>query len=137
MTEMTIGELSRRTGLSNKAIREYEARGLIYSSGRSPGNYRLFDDSAVWCARVIRRLLGLTVKEFTDLAAVYLSRPDKPIGLRLAALLKRVEQRIDERIAELEGIREGIRASAATARTRSPAPPITGGDDGRGRLARR
>ena len=110
MTEMTIGELSRRTGLSIKAIREYESRGLIYSTGRSAGNYRLFDESALWCARVILglRSLGLTVKEIEHLAGVHLNRPDEPIGPRLAMLLTRVEQRIEERIAELEGIRARI-----------------------------
>ncbi len=41
--QMTIGELSRRTGMPMKAIREYEGMGLIYTVGRSPGNYRLFD----------------------------------------------------------------------------------------------
>ena len=108
--DMTIGQLSRRTGLSLKAIREYEARGLIYSTGRSAGNYRLFDDSALWCARVIRELrsLGLTVKEIEELAGVYLGRPDEPIGPRLAALLARADERIDERIAELEGMRRRI-----------------------------
>jgi MerR family transcriptional regulator, copper efflux regulator len=44
---MTVGQLSRRTGLSVKAIRHYEALGLIYSAGRSEGNYRLFDESAL------------------------------------------------------------------------------------------
>src|SRR5215210_6626476 len=104
MTEMTIGELSRRTGLSIKAIREYEARGLIYTVGRSAGNYRLFDESAVWCAQVIGglRAVGLTVKEIEGLAGVYLNRPDEPIGPHIAPLLARAEQRIDERIAELE-----------------------------------
>jgi MerR family copper efflux transcriptional regulator len=53
---MTVGELARRTGLSIKAIRRYEALGLIYSAGRSEGNYRLFDDSALWCAQVIETL---------------------------------------------------------------------------------
>jgi MerR family copper efflux transcriptional regulator len=111
MREMTIGELSRRTGLSIKAIRDYEARGLIYSTGRSAGNYRLFDDSALWCARVIRglRSLGLTIKEIEALAGIYVSRPDEPIGPRLAPLLDRAEERVAERIAELEGIRERIR----------------------------
>jgi MerR family transcriptional regulator, copper efflux regulator len=111
MTEMTIGQLSRRTGLSIKAIRDYEARGLIYNTGRSAGNYRLFGESALWCAAAIRglRSLGLTVKEIEGLAGVYLNRPEEPIGPRLAALLARAEARIDERMAELEAIRERIR----------------------------
>jgi MerR family transcriptional regulator, copper efflux regulator len=110
MTEMTIGELSRRTGLSIKAIREYEARGLIYTVGRSAGNYRLFDESALWCAQVIAglRAVGLTVNEIEGLARVYLNRPDEPIGGHIAPLLSRAEQRVDERIAELEQTRRRI-----------------------------
>jgi DNA-binding transcriptional MerR regulator len=108
---MTVGELARRTGLSIKAIRHYEALGLIYSAGRSDGGYRLFDDSALWCAQVISTLrsLGLTIKEIDQLAGAYRSRPDEPIGPHLAALLDEAEQRIDERIAHLAAVRERIR----------------------------
>jgi MerR family transcriptional regulator, copper efflux regulator len=108
---MTVGELSRRTGLSVKAIREYEALGLIYSAGRSESNYRLFDDAALWCAQVIctLRSLGLTIKQIDQLAGAYLARPDEPIGPHLAALLDKAEQRIDDRIAELTAVRARIR----------------------------
>lgn len=51
---MTIGELSRRTGMSLRALRRYEGMGLIYTAGRSAGNYRLFDESALWCVEVVR-----------------------------------------------------------------------------------
>jgi len=110
MNEMTIGELARRTGLSVKAIREYEARGLMYTVGRSAGNYRLFDESALWCAQVIAalRAVGLTVKEIEGLAGVYLTRREEPIGPHIAPLLRRAEQRIDERIAALEDMRRRI-----------------------------
>jgi MerR family transcriptional regulator, copper efflux regulator len=109
---MTIGRLAARTGLTVKAIRELEGRGLIYSAGRSEGNYRLFDASALWCCQVITNLrsLGLTIKEIEQLAGVYLDRPDEPIGPRLAALLERAERRIDERMRELQQVRERIRA---------------------------
>src|SRR5919204_3259220 len=71
---MTVGELARRTGLPHKSIRELEALGLIYSAGRSEANYRLFNDSALWCVRAIKSLrsLGLTLKEIEQLSAVYL-----------------------------------------------------------------
>jgi MerR family transcriptional regulator, copper efflux regulator len=108
---MTVGELARRTGLSIKAIRQYEALGLIYSAGRSEGGYRLFDDSALWCAQVISTLrsLGLTIKEIDRLGSAYLSCPDEPIGPHLATLLDGAEQRIEDRIAELTAVRERIR----------------------------
>jgi MerR family transcriptional regulator, copper efflux regulator len=108
---MTVGQLARRTGLSVKAIRQYEALGLIYSAGRSEGNYRLFDESALWCAQVISTLrsLGLTIKQIDQLGRAYLSEPDEPIGPRVAELLDQAEQRIDDRIAELTAVRGRIR----------------------------
>jgi MerR family copper efflux transcriptional regulator len=108
---MTVGELARRTGLSIKAIRQYEAMGLIYSVGRSESNYRLFDESALWCAEVISTLrsLGLTIKEIDQTARAYLSDPDAPIGPRLAVLLDGAEQRIAERIADLKAVRMRLR----------------------------
>src|SRR5215211_7176979 len=107
---MTVGELSRRTGLSIKAIREYEALGLIYSKGRSEGNYRLFGESALWCARVIQemRSVGLTIKEIKRLGDAYLSEPDRPIGPQIASALDRTEERIAAQLRELESVRERI-----------------------------
>lgn len=112
---MTVGQLAARTGLSIKAIRELEGRGLIYTAGRSPANYRLFDESALWCAQVVGNLrsLGLTINEIEQLAGVYLDRPGEPIGPRLAALLDRAERRIDQRVRELEEVGERIRAFRA------------------------
>jgi MerR family transcriptional regulator, copper efflux regulator len=108
---MTVGELARQTGLTIKAIRRYEAMGLIYSEGRSESGYRLFDESALWCAQVIATLrsLGLTIKEIEELARGYLSHPDEPVGPRVAALLDTAERRIEDRIAELQTLRGRIR----------------------------
>jgi MerR family copper efflux transcriptional regulator len=137
---MTVGELARRTGLSIKAIRRYEGLGLIYSAGRSEGGYRLFDDSALWCVRVIATLrsLGLTIKEIDRLASAYLGGADESIGPRLAALLDRAEQRIDDRIAELTAVRRRIgdyRAEHAAALAGRPGADPFGPDPRRRRAA--
>lgn len=112
---MTVGELARRTGMSPKAIREFEGLGLIYIAGRSEANYRLFDQSAIWCVEVIGTLrsLGLTIKEIQQLASVYLDRPGEPIGPRLEALLDRAERRIQQRREELNEIEDRISAFRA------------------------
>jgi MerR family transcriptional regulator, copper efflux regulator len=108
---MTVGDLARRTGMSAKAIREFEGLGLIYSAGRSEANYRLFDESAIWCVQVIDNLrsLGLTIKQIQQLAALYLDRPDEPIGPRLVNLLDQTEQRIEQRRERLDVIQRRIR----------------------------
>jgi MerR family copper efflux transcriptional regulator len=108
---MTVGELADRSGMSPKAIREFEGMGLIYSVGRSEANYRLFDESAIWCVEVIDNLraLGLTIKQIQQLAAVYLERPGEPIGPRLADLLDQTEQRIEQRREQLDVIQRRIR----------------------------
>jgi MerR family copper efflux transcriptional regulator len=107
---MTIGQLSRRTGLSVEAQRRYEDIGLIYTVGRSSANYRLFDESALWCVRVIRdlRALGLTVAEIREIAGVYLGQPDRPIGHHLDQRLRAVRARLDARIAELQDLRRRV-----------------------------
>jgi alkylmercury lyase len=94
---MTIGQLARRTGLSVKALRRLEGMGLIYTIGRSPAGYRLFDQSALWCVGVLGTLRGL--------------------GLTLAERLRAVRARLDERIGELQALR------AASTPSRQPTRP--------------
>jgi len=107
---MTIGQLARRTGVSIKALREYERLGLLYTLGRSESNYRLFDDSALWCVRVIGSLrsLGLTLKEIREISAIYCERADEPIGPHLAEKLDQVLIRVEERISELQALRHRV-----------------------------
>lgn len=95
---MTVGELSRRTGVPIKTLRQYTDWGLIYTEGRSPTNYRLYTADALWCVQVISQLrgLGLTVAEIREL-----TRTDPPIGPRLADLLHHARTRITQRIADL------------------------------------
>lgn len=101
---MTIGRLSRRTGVPVKVLREYEDMGLIYTVRRSPGNYRLFGEDALWCVGVVSglRTLGLTLNEIHELASNYLAHPGEPAGQPLAGVLNVVRTRTERRIAELQ-----------------------------------
>jgi MerR family transcriptional regulator, copper efflux regulator len=107
---MTIGELSRRVGIPVKALRGYTDAGLVYSAGRSPAGYRLFDESALWCAAVISQLrsLGLTVAEIREIAEIYLGQPGEPIGPHIADRLRTARGRVDARISELRELRQRI-----------------------------
>lgn len=107
---MTIGQLSRRTGVPIKTLREYERLGLIYTLGRSESNYRLFGEEALWCVQVIGSLrsLGLTLKEIREISAFYCERPGEPLGPPLKSKLDRALARIETRLADLQAIRQRI-----------------------------
>lgn len=100
---MTIGGLSKRTGVPAKQLRRYEDLGFIYTVGRSGGNYRLFDESALWCVGAIEtwRSLGLTLAEISELTEAYVMCPEENIGPRLGERLRAVRERTNERILEL------------------------------------
>lgn len=112
---MTIGALSKRTGVPVKQLRRYEDLGFIYTVGRSGGNYRLFDESALWCVEVVEawRSLGLTLNEVSDLVAAYWASPEENIGPRLAERLQAVRDRTEARISELRQLLRRIDAYAA------------------------
>jgi DNA-binding transcriptional MerR regulator len=101
---MTVGQLSRLTGVTAKKLRAYTDWGLIYSVGRTAGNYRLYDLEALWCVRVVGELrgLGLTLAEIREVSAAYLKRTGEPVGPLLLQLLDRSRGRLRQRIAEMQ-----------------------------------
>lgn len=107
---MTIGQLSRRTGVPTKALRTYEALGFLYTLGRSESNYRLFGEEAVWCVQVVQglRSLGLTLKEIQALVTCYLERPGEPIDGLLQEHLAQALTRVDAQISIWQALRQRI-----------------------------
>ena len=53
MTQITIGQLSQRSGVATSAIRFYESRGLIRSV-RTTGNQRRYEQSTLRRVAFIR-----------------------------------------------------------------------------------
>src|SRR5215831_16153813 len=122
---MTIGQLSRRTGVTIKILRDYEALGFLYTLGRSESNYRLFSDDALWCVQVVQglRSLGLTLKEIHTLLTRYSAQPDESLGALLEASLAQVVARAEAQIATLQALRQRIldfQAASANAPDQSP-----------------
>jgi DNA-binding transcriptional MerR regulator len=107
---MTIGQLSRRTGVPIKVLREYERLGFLYTLGRSESNYRLFGDEAVWCVQVVQglRSLGLTLNEIQTLITLYTERPDGLFEPLLNEHLAQALARVEARIASLQALRQRI-----------------------------
>ena len=69
MAGLKIGELARRSGSTVKAIRFYEAKGLLPRPARSPSGYRLYAERDLKRLAFIQRakLLGLPLAKIQDL----------------------------------------------------------------------
>jgi DNA-binding transcriptional MerR regulator len=105
---MLIGELSRRTGASPRALRYYEEQELL-EAARGANGYRRYDEDAVVTVRQIRSLLqaGLTTEVIRAvLPCVRGERPEIDMCVDLRALMGRELAALDEQIDDLRRTRE-------------------------------
>ena len=141
---LTIGEVSRRSGVASSALRFYEERGLIFSERAGSGHRRYPRHALRRIAFIVfAQRVGLTLEEIgTELAK--LPPHCAPTHRDWARLSGSWTARIDERIAELERLRRGltecigcgclslercgspIRATACTSRSRAALLDRTG-----------
>jgi MerR family redox-sensitive transcriptional activator SoxR len=105
---LTIGEVSRRSGVASSALRFYEERGLIHSERAGSGHRR-------YPRPVLRRIafivfaqrVGLTLAEIGEELAK-LPENRAPTRRDWSRLSSRWSSRIDERIAEMERLKAGL-----------------------------
>jgi MerR family redox-sensitive transcriptional activator SoxR len=105
---LTIGEVSRRSGVASSALRFYEERGLISSERAGSGHRR-------YRRPVLRRIafivfaqrVGLSLEEVGEELAKL--PPDRAPNRRdWSGLSSRWTAKIDQRIAELERLKLGL-----------------------------
>jgi DNA-binding transcriptional MerR regulator len=115
---LTIGAFARRTGLTPKALRHYDAIGLLVPAAVDPTNgYRLYDRSQLARARDIRRMRDLEIP-LEDIRAI-LDDPSQA-SKRLEALRREAEaelfrrQRILHRLRWFDEPHEGSEIQADT-----------------------
>jgi MerR family transcriptional regulator, redox-sensitive transcriptional activator SoxR len=105
---LTIGEVSRRSGVASSALRFYEERGLISSERAGAGHRR-------YRRPVLRRVafivfaqrVGLSLDEIGEELAKL--PPDRaPTRRDWSRLSSKWTSRIDQRIAELERLKLGL-----------------------------
>ena len=84
--KMTSGEIAKKAGVSQKAVRLYDEKGLLKPSDYSEGNYRLYDKAALQVLEKIVALkqIGFSLEEIRDnLAAGEASDVEEALKLQL------------------------------------------------------
>lgn len=69
---LSISALARRTGVSSKTIRYWEALGLLPRAARTHTGYRLFDSESVRYVAFVRKskAIGLTLAEMREILRI-------------------------------------------------------------------
>ena len=104
---LTVGEIARRSGFTQSAIRYYDELGLL-SAARTAGGQRRFQRSSLRRLALIRaaRNMGLSLDEIS--AALALPREGIPGQADWAGLSDGLRKRLDEQIAALAALRDQL-----------------------------
>jgi MerR family transcriptional regulator, redox-sensitive transcriptional activator SoxR len=109
MSDLSIGELARRTGMRTSALRFYEDAGILRPAGRVSGRRR-YDEEAVRLVEVVRfaQSAGFTLAEIRTLFGGF--DPTTPLAERWAALAQAKLRELDQLVARAEQMRRAIQA---------------------------
>lgn len=117
---MRIGEAARETGVTIKAIRHYEAVGLLTALERE-GRYRQLSTENVEQLRLIAhcRGLGFSLREIREvLRAVAAAKPGCPDPGTMLAVVERRLRALDAQVVRLQQFGKRLGAARAYLRGR-------------------
>lgn len=107
-SELTIGQMAKRTGLAVSAIRYYETEGLI-TANRNRGGHRRFTRAQVRRVSfiLIAQKFSLTLPQIKE---VLRQLPDgrTPNGKDWADISQEFRRHLDQRITDLERMRDSL-----------------------------
>lgn len=129
MTELTIGEVAHRAGVSVPTLRFYEAKGLI-AADRTAGNQRRFARHVLRRVAVIRaaQRLGLSLAEVRE-ALAHLPSDRAPSKADWAELSKVWRENLTERIEAMTRLRDGLEGCIGCGCLSMETCPIYNADD--------
>ncbi|MFG2989434.1 MerR family transcriptional regulator [Streptomyces sp. NPDC048257] len=110
---MLIGELSRRTGVSSRLLRYYEAQGLL-DAERGPNGYRDYTADSVAAVRKVRALLaaGLSTEVIRSVLPCVRGEGVRE-GVRFA-WCEEIRSVLDGELAAMDARIEGLRHNRDT-----------------------
>lgn len=114
---MTIGAAASAVGLTRKAVRLYEARGLLPAATRTQSGYRTYSEADLSRLRLIAaaRNLGLHLDQIADILAAA-HEGQRPCATTRHLLDQRIGE-IDRVVTELTSLRATLAATLDRADT--------------------
>jgi len=120
---LLIGQLAARSGVSRKALRLYEAQGILPPARRTAAGYRVYGvDALPILSFVVRaRRLGFRLDEIKDV--VQMRRSGRCPCPHVLSLVRNKLADLDRTMADLTEVRRGLRQllEASGASRRGPA----------------
>ncbi|MDR7553935.1 MAG: MerR family transcriptional regulator [Armatimonadota bacterium] len=112
--------MARRAGVTAKAIRFYERKGILPPARRAENRYRVYGEDAADMLRFIKQAtgLGLTLAEIKDILAI--RQGGRPPCTHVHQLLQDKAAELDRKLKDLVDVRERIRRSLAAWRRLPP-----------------
>ncbi|GAB2882874.1 Cu(I)-responsive transcriptional regulator [Streptomyces deserti] len=122
---LTIGQAAKAAGVTRRAVRVYEARGLLPAAERTGAGYRLYAERDIERLAFIRRAraLGLHVDGIREVLAIC-DGGTQPCGTVRALLDARIAE-IDATVAELLALRKTLTDIRQRADARAEGEPAT------------
>lgn len=95
---LTIGQFSKKIGVSNKALRLYEKMGLIQSHARGENGYRYFELSQIEKAKRLKEFkeLGFTLSEIKSLLEADQDLDSSKIARAMISRLKLIQNQVSQ-----------------------------------------
>ena len=118
--QLKIGELARQAGVTAKAIRFYEAAGVLPPPTRAANGYRLYGPDTGEMLKFVTQAagLGLTLAEIREIIAI--RQDGRPPCAHVFRLLQDKARELDQKLQDLLEMRRQVRRSLAAWR-RAPA----------------
>src|SRR5437870_12874528 len=107
---LLIGEVAKRSGASRKALRLYEAAGILPAPRRTQSGYRVYSSEALDLLAFVRQAqrLGFTLDEIKEIVAI--KRAGRAPCLHVRELVRRKAEELNQRLLDLTTVRNDLRA---------------------------
>ncbi len=106
---LLIGEVARQSGASRKALRLYEASGILPAPRRTASGYRVYERDTLDLVAFVRQAqrLGFTLDEIKEITAI--KRAGRLPCPHVRDLVLRKAKELDQRLSDLTEVRKGLR----------------------------